>query len=61
MSDFLAQNAGTLLVGGILAIVIGGVIAVMILNKKRGKTSCSCGCANCPYSGKCGSGSLDNT
>ena len=27
--------------------IVGGVIALSIRNKKKGKTSCGCDCANC--------------
>ncbi len=28
-------------------LIVGGVIASSIINKKKGKTSCGCDCANC--------------
>jgi len=46
-------NLGTIIV----AAVVFGVVALIIVkhfkSKKAGKASCSSGCANCPYSGKC--------
>lgn len=38
-----------IIIGCVLAVV--GAIVSAILNKKRGKTSCGCDCANC--SGRC--------
>lgn len=29
------------------ALIVGGVIISSIINKKKGKTSCGCNCANC--------------
>lgn len=29
------------------ALIVGGVIIKSIINKKKGKTSCGCDCANC--------------
>ena len=28
-------------------LIVGGVIAMGIINKKKGKTSCGCNCASC--------------
>lgn len=33
---------------GIIILAVGGIIAYIVVNKKRNK-----GCACCPYSGKC--------
>ena len=54
MWEILAENAGTILVLGILAAVIITVVVLMIRSKKRGKSCCSSGCSGCPFSGKCG-------
>ena len=39
----------------IVAAAIGGAVAKMIVDKKRGKGSCSCGssCASCPMGSAC--------
>lgn len=39
----------------LLVAVVALIIRAMIKDKKSGK-SCSCGCADCPMSGSCGSG-----
>lgn len=31
----------------VLALIVGGIIAKMIINKKNGKSGCSCGCGGC--------------
>lgn len=36
-----------------LVLVTGFVIVRMILNKKKGKSSCSCGCSGCAFKEKC--------
>ena len=53
MMSFLSANIGTIVVALILAAVVGLVIMKMIKNKKEGKSSCSCGCADCAMKGKC--------
>ena len=29
------------------SLIVGGVIVKAIIDKKKGKTSCGCGCSNC--------------
>lgn len=43
---------GTVIVGGILIVIVGAVIASMIRDKKKGKSlQCGCDCSRC--SGHC--------
>ena len=42
------------LIIGMTALVLG-IIVYLVLNKKKGKTSCGCGCAGCPHAGQCSS------
>lgn len=53
MIDFLAQNIGTIAVTLILAAVVAAIIIRLNKNKKAGKSSCGCGCENCPSSTIC--------
>ena len=48
MADFFAENGGTLLAAA--------VVVKMVKDKQKGKTSCGCGCENCPSAGACRSG-----
>ena len=52
MSWFL-NSLGTVIV----ALVVAAVVALIVINhfrkKKQGKSSCGCGCANCPMKDKC--------
>ncbi len=53
MIGFLVQNWGTILTG---AFVIGCItLAVHNLrkDKKAGRSSCGCGCSQCPNAGTC--------
>ena len=56
MGKWLAENWVTIValaaVLGIAALALRSVIT----NKKKGKSSCGCGCANCPMHGKCHGG-----
>ena len=53
MLHFLSANWGTILVCAVLIAIVTAVIAVMVRNRKNGKSSCGCGCGNCPSHGTC--------
>lgn len=53
MLTFLKENLSTIIIGLIIFAVIAGIIAKMLTDKKKGKTSCDCGCENCPSAGIC--------
>lgn len=53
MLAWLAANWGTILVLLILGGIVAGIIAGLRKNKKQGKSSCGCNCANCALSGSC--------
>ena len=50
---WLLENWSTIVVGLALAAVIGGIVLHMIRQKRRGETSCGCGCSNCAMRGEC--------
>lgn len=43
---------GTVIVGGVLAVIVGLLIWKMIKDKKAGKSSCGGDCAHCRGCGK---------
>ena len=49
----LADNASTIIVGLILLVIVIGIIRHIIKDKRRGKSSCGCGCSNCAMKGLC--------
>ncbi len=53
MLNWLKINIGTIIVCAILILIVAGVIISMIRDKKKGKSSCGCGCSGCPMSGSC--------
>ncbi len=53
MAEWLAANVGTIIISLILAGIVVAVIASKIREKKAGKSSCGCGCANCAMHGTC--------
>ena len=53
MLHFFISDIGTIIVSLILLIIVGFAVRSLISNKKNGKSSCGCGCANCPSAGIC--------
>ncbi len=53
MIGWLADNASTIIVGLILLVIVIGIIRHIIKDKRRGKSSCGCGCSNCAMKGSC--------
>ena len=43
----------TILVSVILAAVVGLIVFSLIRSRKKGKTSCGCGCEHCAMRGSC--------
>lgn len=53
MLNWLAANLATVLICLALAGVVCGIVVHLIRAKKRGESSCGCGCGGCPMSGEC--------
>ncbi|MGN0548128.1 MAG: FeoB-associated Cys-rich membrane protein [Acutalibacteraceae bacterium] len=53
MLAWLSENLATVIICAVLIIVVAAIIFNMVRNRKKGKSSCSCGCSNCPMSGSC--------
>lgn len=53
MFTWLAQNIGTILITLLLILVVGGIIFSMIRDKRKGKSTCGCSCANCKMCSAC--------
>lgn len=53
MIEWLAANFGTILVALILLLLVAGIIASLIRDKKRGISSCGGNCAHCKMCAAC--------
>ena len=53
MLAWLTENIATIIICAVLIAVVSAIIVSMIKNKKKGKSSCGCGCTDCPMSGSC--------
>ena len=47
------DNLATIIICVVLIVIVTAIIISMIRNNKKGKTSCGCGCSNCPMSSSC--------
>ncbi len=53
MLNWLSENLATILVGAVTFAIVGAVVIKLIRDQKNHKSSCGCGCANCPSAGMC--------
>lgn len=53
MLEWISQNLATIIIAVIIVAIIVCIIIKMRRDKKSGKTSCGCGCDNCPSSSIC--------
>ena len=53
MSLWLSENLGTIVISLMLIVIVALIIKGMISDKKKGRSSCGCGCSQCPMSGAC--------
>lgn len=53
MLTWFSQNIATIILCAVLIAVVAAIIIHMIKNKKKGKSACGCGCADCPMRSAC--------
>ena len=53
MLEFLMANLGNIFVGALLVLILALIIMNLIGKKKKGQSTCGCGCSNCPSAGMC--------
>ena len=53
MFAWIMENIATIVISAGLIIVVAAIIAGMVRGRKKGKSSCGCGCAGCPAVGAC--------
>ena len=53
MLNWFSDNIGTIVVAAAVFGIAALIIVRYIKNKRSGRSSCSCGCANCPMKGNC--------
>ena len=50
--DWIINNLGTIIVALVVAAVVGLIVFNYIRKKKKGQSTCGCGCADCPMKKK---------
>jgi hypothetical protein len=53
MFEWIFENAATVIISAVLAAAVIGITVGLIKNKKRGKSSCGCGCEGCAIKDIC--------
>ena len=53
MLNFLQENLPTILVSAVVLAAVVAVVVKMVRDKRKGKSSCSCGCSGCPGAAIC--------
>ena len=53
MLTWIMGNMATIIISTVLLLVVAAVIAGMVRGKRKGKSSCGCGCASCPAGSRC--------
>lgn len=53
MLAWIMGNMATIVVSAVLLLAVAVIIAGMVRDKRKGKSSCGCGCAGCAMHGAC--------
>ena len=53
MLPWILDNMATIIISAVLLLVVAAVIASMVRGKRKGRSSCGCGCAGCAMNGAC--------
>ncbi len=53
MLTWFVENMATIIISAILVLVVAAILVSMVRSKRKGKSSCGCGCAGCAMNGAC--------
>ncbi len=53
MVSFIIENTGTIIVCLVIAVLVCAAVVKIIRDRKKGRSSCSCGCTECSLSESC--------
>lgn len=59
MLTWIMDNMATLIISAVLIIMVAAVVASMVRSKRKGKSSCGCGCSGCAMNDACHQGKSD--
>lgn len=60
MLTWIAENILTIIISAGLLAILAAIVVKLVCDKKKGRSSCGCGCANCAMSGTCHGGAKGN-
>lgn len=50
---WIRENLATVVICAILVLIVAGILVRMVKNKRKGRSSCGCGCADCAMQKSC--------
>ena len=53
MFEWIGENIGTIVICLVLAAIVAAIIIKLIMNKKKGKSSCGCNFSHCGMADSC--------
>lgn len=53
MLTWIMENMATIIISAALLLVVAAIVSGMVRGKRKGKSSCGCGCAGCAMNGAC--------
>jgi len=53
MLAWIMENMATIIICTVLIIMVAAAIVSMVRGKRKGRSSCGCGCAGCAMNGAC--------
>lgn len=53
MLAWMTQNIVTIIICAVLIAIVSAIIAKLVSDKKKGRSSCGCKCGSCPMAGSC--------
>ncbi|MBE6902897.1 MAG: FeoB-associated Cys-rich membrane protein [Ruminococcaceae bacterium] len=53
MLQFISENMASFIAGAIVLAIVVAIVWKMVADKKKGRSSCGAGCAQCPNSQYC--------
>ena len=53
MFEWIGKNIGTILIAAVLAALVALIIVKLVSDRKKGRSSCGCGCEACALHDTC--------
>ncbi|MBS1402243.1 MAG: FeoB-associated Cys-rich membrane protein [Oscillospiraceae bacterium] len=50
---WIRENLATVVICAILVLMVAAILVRMVKNKRKGRSSCGCGCADCAMQNSC--------